>query len=250
MEPKIPFLGAPFLSVVYLAVDYEKNIFSLAPTKEVQDPNAQTPPDLVRLGCEGWENATVITPTPEPASKVPAIVGGAVGGVVGLVAMIGAVLCFMRRRKNQETPSETAMIARGPGVPDQTKEQNEIQMMGFNQHPYDAPPAFSPTSTPAPYTPTSSPGPYTPINLTTVPPRRPLPGQYPNLNSPPMQHEFYGQRSQHVPSFSVTSGPAELKGTEIASELSCRPNSEAFSRAFSDGNFDDTSVISGYTAKR
>lgn len=237
-DPKLAFLGAPFLSQVYLVVDYETGVFSLAPI------NRSSPAqNLVTLGCDQKQvgNSNSTTPASSGQSKksnTGAIAGGVVGGIAGL-ALIAGLLFWRRRRNNQQVPVETV---NEPGL---TKEQSELQQMGFHQNPYDAPPAFSPSASPGPYSPSTSPGPYGSMNMAAVPLRRPLPGhdQYPQSNSPPpMQHGYYdNQQPYHVPT--MASGPAELGTTEV-SELSGQPMTYPASA------FDDNSVVSGQTGKQ
>jgi LPXTG-motif cell wall-anchored protein len=87
-EP-IVYLGAPFLSQVYLGVDYENGTFFLAPIKRSDNK------ELVVLGC----------PLPASSSSdgknnTGAIVGGVVGGILGLVLIAAGVFFFLRRRKH------------------------------------------------------------------------------------------------------------------------------------------------------
>lgn len=238
VDPKLPFLGGPFLSQVYLVVDYETGTFSLAPVNRGSNSNK----NLVTLGCDQAKpNST------DPAggsgsnnggggggkkTNTGAIAGGVVGGVA-VIGLIGALL-FFRRRTNEKVPVEAVAVT---GL---TKEQTEAQQMGFHQHPYDAPPAFSPSASPGPYSPPTSPGPYGSVGLASVPLRRPLPGQgqeYPHSSSPPsMQHYYDNQPSYHAAS--MASEPAELGGAGV-SELSAQPVT------YSHGAYDDGSMASG-----
>lgn len=96
VDPKLPFLGGPFLSQVYLAVDYENNVFSIAHTNRAASPAV----GLIKLACDG-----VIDSSPGK-NKTGAIVGGSVGGVLGLVAIVGLLYYFLvyRKRKQQAEP--------------------------------------------------------------------------------------------------------------------------------------------------
>ena len=84
----MPQLGGPFLSQVYLVVDYENNQFSLAKTKR-----HGTQSKLITVGCDNYE--------PE-SRNTGAIIGGIVGGIGGL-ALIGGAIIFCLFRKSQNT---------------------------------------------------------------------------------------------------------------------------------------------------
>lgn len=237
MDPKLPFLGGPFLSQVYLVVDYETGIFSLAPI----DRSSTGTKGLVTLGCDKRSvplPPTTITPlVPIRRSKVGPIVGGVVGGVVLLAVIAGLILFCRRRRRNNAGASTEAEIVPGP-----TKEQIEAHHAGLQ--PYDAPPAFSPSPSPGPYSPPNSPGPYGAMGMASVM-RRPIPGQdqYPQTGSPPPGHNGYYDGQQYHMS-SRTSEPVELKGTEVVSELSgSQP------RTYS-GTYDGGSTVSGQAGNR
>ncbi|KAI5841968.1 aspartic peptidase domain-containing protein [Morchella snyderi] len=237
VEPKLPFLGAPFLSQVYLRVDYESNEFGLAHIKR-DDPVVN--PSLVRLGCDdydGPDGGSIISPTPtataQPSSSggsnTGAIAGGVVGGLAGLAVIGIAALCFIRRRKQAAAAAVAAPVdnTAGPGVVyDQNKDQTN--MAQYNPQNYEDPPAFSPTATPAPYSPVGSPVYYAGGGVQ----RRPLPGQqYPGYYDNPGGY---------------TEQAAELGGSDIvaASELSGRPRSTGFGQ-FAEGNMDDPAMGAG-----
>lgn len=96
------FLGQPFLSQVYLAADYENNVFYLAPT---QRGNSDQPADIKTLGCGA--NATADATANSNAgssSNTAAIVGGAVGGIAGLAIIAGLVWFLFFRRKKEQDP--------------------------------------------------------------------------------------------------------------------------------------------------
>ncbi|KAL7266801.1 hypothetical protein RUND412_010635 [Rhizina undulata] len=101
VEP-LPELGAPFLSQVYVVVDYETNVFSLAHT---QRGSGSEGPNLVTLGCDAEldtsSDAPVTASNDNSSSGIGTgpIVGGILGGVGGL-AIIGVVIFFFMRRRN------------------------------------------------------------------------------------------------------------------------------------------------------
>ncbi|KAH0610742.1 uncharacterized protein H6S33_011169 [Morchella sextelata] len=233
VEPKLPFLGAPFLSQVYLRVDYESNRFGLA---HIKRDDAAGNPSLVRLGCDSYDgpnDGPLTTPSSSPTaqpsssggSNTGAIAGGVVGGLAGLAIIGIAALCFIRRRK-KAAPVDNAA---GQGmVYDQNKDQTTPNMAQYNSQNYEDPPAFSPTGTPAPYSPVGS-----PVYLAAGGvPRRPLPGQqYPG---------YYDNQGGY------TEQAAELGGSDIvaASELSGRPRSTGYGQ-FAEGNMDDPAMGTG-----
>lgn len=211
VDPKLPFLGGPFLSQVYLVVDYETGVFSLAP---INRGTAKASAGLVTLGCDA-EPAPKPSPNLSPLegtkkkSNLGPIIGGVVGGVV-LIAIIAAIFIFRRRRREDPNALTDSSV-----LPLPTKEQNEAHH-GFHHQPYDAPPAFSPSPSPGPYSPPNSPGPY--MGMAGVPARRPLPGQeYPQSASPP-PGGYYDNQQGYQPN--RASEPVELKGTDVLSELS------------------------------
>lgn len=234
VDPKLPFLGGPFLSQVYLVVDYETGVFSLAPMNRGGPSGSK---GLVALGCDKTppptNTDTPTTPKPAKKSKLAPVVGGVVGGVALLgLGILGLVFC-RRRRRNSQVPTEIAVL------PTPTKEQIEAHH-GFHHQQYDAPPAFSPSPSPGPYSPPNSPGPY--MGMAGAPMRRPLPGQeYPQSASPPPGHYYDGQ-SYHAPN--RISEPVELRGTDVLSELS-GSHPQTYS-----GAYDGGSTVSGQTSNR
>lgn len=242
VDAKLPFLGGPFLSQVYLVVNYETGVFSLAPINRGASTGSQ---GLIKLGCD-TDHQVVPSSGDKPIlkpkkkdSKIAPIVGGVVGGVVALGLIILAIM-YCRRRSNPEAPPEADILP-------PTKEQIEAHH-GFHHQPYDAPPAFSPSPSPGPYSPPNSPGPY--MGMAAVPMRRPLPGQdYPQTGSPPPGHNGYydgqqGYDGQGYNASSRTSEPVELRGTDVLSELSgSQPRSYS-------GAYDASSVVSGQTNNR
>lgn len=115
VEPKLPFLGGPFLSQVYLAVDYENNQFSLA---KMTGKSTGTS-GLRQLGCE---EASPIADSDPGKNNTGTIVGGSVGGVLGLLAILGALFYFLFYRKRKAQPAAYTSAA---AVEDK-KEQPEV----------------------------------------------------------------------------------------------------------------------------
>jgi hypothetical protein len=89
----IVYLGAPFLSQLYLGVDYEAGTFFLAPIKR-----GSSDTDLVTLGCPATASGST------GSSNTGAIVGGVVGGVLGLALIGVGAFFFLRRRKTTVAP--------------------------------------------------------------------------------------------------------------------------------------------------
>lgn len=236
VDPKLPFLGGPFLSQVYLVVDYETGVFSLAP---IDRSATSTSSGLVTLGCSTEEpspsGTDKGTPIKNKKSNLGPIVGGVVGGIV-LIAILAAIVIFRRRRRSTVAPTDIAVL------PPPTKEQNEAHH-GFHHQPYDAPPAFSPSPSPGPYSPPNSPGPY--MGMAGVPMRRPLPGQDYSQPGSPQGGYYDGQQGYHMGS--QTSEPVELKGTDVVSELS-GSQPRPYSDMYEGGG--GGSVVSGQTNNR
>ncbi|KAF8532338.1 aspartic peptidase domain-containing protein [Trichophaea hybrida] len=92
-------LGGPFLSQVYLAVDYESGVFYLAPKNIPPSNNAS----LKALGCDD-----VKPKTNDTGSNIGAIAGGVVGGI-GVLALIAGGLLFLRRRRAQKIVAGAAV---------------------------------------------------------------------------------------------------------------------------------------------
>lgn len=237
VDPKLPFLGGPFLSQVYLVVDYETGVFSLAP---INRGAASTSSGMVTLGCDNKNPSSPDGSDEEPPikkkSNLGPIIGGVVGGIV-LIALLAAIVIFRRRRRAPVAPANIAVL------PAPTKEQNEAHH-GFHHQPYDAPPAFSPSPSPGPYSPGNSPGPY--MGMAGAPMRRPLPGQdYSQPGSPPPGGYYDGQQGYHMSNQQPVE-PVELKGTDVLSELSGsqpRPYSDMYEGG-------GGSVVSGQTNNR
>jgi hypothetical protein len=97
----IVYLGAPFLSQLYLGVDYESGTFFLAPIKRDSSDT-----DLVTLGCPATASGS------KSSSNTGAIVGGVVGGVLGL-ALIGAGAFFFLRRRNPTVTPDPVEVGEG-----------------------------------------------------------------------------------------------------------------------------------------
>ncbi|KAF8250034.1 acid protease [Wilcoxina mikolae CBS 423.85] len=93
-------LGGPFLSQVYLAVDYESGVFYLAPKPH---PPSSSSGGLKTLGCDD------VKPKPkDTGSNKGAIAGGVVGGI-GALALIAGGLLFLRRRRAQKIAAGAAV---------------------------------------------------------------------------------------------------------------------------------------------
>ena len=103
VDPTIPFLGGPFLSQVYLAVDYDNMVFSLARTDQ-----SATGSKLRKLGCDNIPGAGVVD-APKSSSKA-GLIGGVVGGVVGL-ALIAFLAWFFLFRRRKDTEADHAAAA-------------------------------------------------------------------------------------------------------------------------------------------
>jgi hypothetical protein len=103
VEPKIPFFGGPFLTQVYLVVDYENEVFSLAHTKR----DTSSSGGLRKLACD--EVTTTFTDDESPGkNNIGAIVGGSVGGAVALIALAGLLFYFLVYRKRKQQPAAAA----------------------------------------------------------------------------------------------------------------------------------------------
>ena len=103
VEPMVQ-LGGPFLSQIYVGVDYENNEFFVAPIK--RDGTKST---YKKLGCDDQLPGKFVTAQDDSAAtsgkkKAPlaAIVGGVVGGLVAIAfAAIGFL--YVRRRRAEHT---------------------------------------------------------------------------------------------------------------------------------------------------
>ncbi|KAI5814970.1 aspartic peptidase domain-containing protein [Pyronema omphalodes] len=125
-EPAMAFLGQPFLSQVYLAADYENNVFYLAPTQR-GDPNQ--PAELKTLGCDGNTTANA-----DSNSNTAAIAGGVVGGIAGLAIIAGLVwFLFFRQKKEHEPVSN----------PEQQQDQYNSGKVDYNVNNNDVLPRYS-----------------------------------------------------------------------------------------------------------
>lgn len=145
MEPLIPFFGGPFLSQVYLAVDYENMIFSLANMKGQSTGTS----GLRQLGCDDVPPAADSDPG---KNNTGAIVGGSVGGVLGLLAILGAVFYFFFYRKRKAQPATYAPAA---AVEDKKDHSENVPRYTspYQGSPYGAyppPPPTDPGSSPYP----------------------------------------------------------------------------------------------------
>ena len=96
-------LGAPFLSQLYLAVDYEYNRLNIGPIIRGGDSAEK----LETLGCSeataepaDSEGADEDNEEPKKGANVGVIAGSVVGGLGALALVAGAVF-FMRRRKGK-----------------------------------------------------------------------------------------------------------------------------------------------------
>lgn len=138
-EPKLPSLGAPFLSQVYVAVDYENGVFSLAKTKRGQ-PQALP---LRTLGC----SAQSASSSSSGSKNTGRIVGGAVGGALGAVVVAAGLLYFFyfRKRKSAE-----------PGPPEATQQASYDNKTAMSDYNSVASPYGTYTSSPGPPPPPES----------------------------------------------------------------------------------------------
>lgn len=92
-EPLVQ-LGSPFLSQVYLAVDYEAQTFHLAPMNRPADGGTTT--KLERLGCSD----TLSKVSNISQRKLRIIIVGVVGGF-GVLAIIVGLAIFFYKKKNK-----------------------------------------------------------------------------------------------------------------------------------------------------
>lgn len=89
-------LGRTFLQEAYLIADYDRSNFTVAPcTWDQQKIGTSLIRTIRRANETGSDSGSSSTP-------VGAIAGGVVGGVVALIAIIGVILFFMRRKKRTE----------------------------------------------------------------------------------------------------------------------------------------------------
>ncbi|KAK4506800.1 hypothetical protein PRZ48_000533 [Zasmidium cellare] len=90
-------LGRTFLQEAYIIVDYDNHNFTVAPctwdSNKVASSSLQS---ILRANETSSENSG------GSSSNTGAIAGGVVGGVVGAVIIIGAIIWFMRRKKQTE----------------------------------------------------------------------------------------------------------------------------------------------------
>ncbi|KAI5778626.1 hypothetical protein EDC01DRAFT_756865 [Geopyxis carbonaria] len=149
-EPLLHFLGGPFLSQVYLAVDYESNKFSLAHSTR---PDTGNPPsELHQLGCDSASAATTTT-APKKSTSTGTIAGAAVGGVVGLALIAAGIFLFLRRRKQQHAATAVPTAPPANDSDSAKAEQQYAQSPGSpNAPPYDyamspVPTGWSPSTT-------------------------------------------------------------------------------------------------------
>ncbi|KAI5796515.1 aspartic peptidase domain-containing protein [Geopyxis carbonaria] len=106
-EP-MPQLGAPFLSQVYLAVNYEKNTFGLAPINRKGSSSAKLEPIGLPDSCSADSVSSASSASSSSSSSsgsstsTGTIAGAAVGGVVGALLIAGGLFMFLRRRRSQK----------------------------------------------------------------------------------------------------------------------------------------------------
>ncbi|EME87831.1 uncharacterized protein MYCFIDRAFT_148442 [Pseudocercospora fijiensis CIRAD86] len=89
-------LGRTFLQEAYIIADYDSSNFTVAPCIWDDSKVSTTSLRTIRRANETSSDSD------DSSTPVGAIAGGVVGGVVGAVAIIGAILYFMRRRKQTE----------------------------------------------------------------------------------------------------------------------------------------------------
>lgn len=112
-------LGRTFLQEAYLITDYDNHNFTVAPctwnSSLVSTPSLKS---ILRA------NETMSSGSGDSGSNTGAIAGGVVGGVVGLVLIVGAIIWFMRRRKQGEKKKLAELEAKSasPGATQDTAE--------------------------------------------------------------------------------------------------------------------------------
>lgn len=117
--PVLNIFGRPFLSQIYLAVNYEDNVFSLAKSPQSRDINDRNP-QVRKLGCDDEESlddsALASGDSTEDSSETKSktgIIAGAVCGGAGLLLILAGIFFFFTRKKKQDTDTE---IKAGAGV--------------------------------------------------------------------------------------------------------------------------------------
>ncbi|KAI9674535.1 MAG: hypothetical protein M1817_001873 [Caeruleum heppii] len=117
----MPFLGMPFLSSVYLMVDYERDQFSLLGVRPIDDePLAPIRPQSVASCLDSLaptESRGTEFPVPTVGRKtIPprSIAGASIGGVIGVTLMIGAAFLYQKHWRPRRTVA-------GHGVTDGSK---------------------------------------------------------------------------------------------------------------------------------
>ena len=102
---RVPTLGGVFMSQLYMKIDYERGIFSLAPA--VVGPRKQ-PRDVVTV-CNANATSNVAPDTaPGSDNALGRIVGPAVAAsIVGAGLIVLAIWCYRRNRKSKRRPFES-----------------------------------------------------------------------------------------------------------------------------------------------
>lgn len=104
-------LGRTFLQEAYLISDYDNRNFTVAPC--TWDSNLVSTPSLKSILRA---NETMTDNSSGSGSSTGAIAGGVVGGVVGLALIVGAIIWFMRRRKQGEKKKLAELEAKSAGM--------------------------------------------------------------------------------------------------------------------------------------
>jgi len=106
----LPDWGIPFLTMNYMIVDYGKGIFQMAPA--IRTDFGSEGGTLIKTLCTGLATTPTASPTPTGSVQPPpvvhqnhtgAIVGGAVGGVLGLALVAGLIFFILFKRKRPAT---------------------------------------------------------------------------------------------------------------------------------------------------
>lgn len=112
-------LGRTFLQEAYLISDYDSRNFTVAPCTWNANLVSQTNIKSILRA-----NETMSTGHGSSGSNTGAIAGGVVGGVVGLALIVGAIIWFVRRRKQGEKKKLAELEAKAvsPGGSQSTRE--------------------------------------------------------------------------------------------------------------------------------